>query len=494
MGRNGRSAKPPMTKGKKIALGVAGVVVLAGIVFGSIKYSQQGIVTVQTGRVARQDLVSQVTASGEIKPRNYVNIGANTQGPSRLTEILVKEGDRVRAGQTLAKLETVQAAAEVNAMQAALRTAQSDLAAAEAAIRSWEENERTARASVDRAKADRERTLLEFERTKKLFEEQLVARQLFDQRKAEYEAAQAGVVEAEARVAQTHAQREQAVAQRDSARRRIEQYQANLTRASDVLQKHYSVSPIDGMVTNLPVRVGETVVPGIQNSPASLIMTIADMSLITAEVKVDETDIVNVKLDQIADVTIDAIPNKTFKGKVIEIGNTALLRSSGLAASQSMISSQEAKDFKVVIALNNPPDEIRPGLSCTAKITTATRERALTIPIQALTIRTAEDLEPKKKSGSSTASAQAAAKVDGLTPPPAGKKKEEIQGVFVIANKKAQFRRVSTGITGASDIEVLDGLKEGEEIITGSYKVLRTIRPETSVKIDNKAPKKDEDK
>ena len=485
-----------MSTGKKIALAVAGVVVLGGIVFGSIKYSQQGIVTVQTGKVARQDLVSQVTASGEIKPRNYVNIGANTMGPGRLTEILVREGDRVKQGQTLAKLETVQATAEVNAQQAALRTAQSELIASEAAIRSWDENLRTVRAAVDRSKADRERAGLEFERAKQLFEEKLVAKQLFDQRKAEYDSAQASVSEAEARVSQIQAQKEQAVAQRESARRRIEQYQANLARASDVLQKHYSISPIDGMVTNLPVRVGETVVPGIQNSPASLIMTIADMSLITAEVKVDETDIVNVKLDQAADITIDAIPNRTFKGKVMEIGNTALLRSSGLAASQSMISSQEAKDFKVVIALVNPPDEIRPGLSCTSKITTATRERVLTIPIQALTIRTAADLEPKKKGGSSsTTAAQAAVKVD--QPPPAGgkdKKKEEIQGVFVIATKKAQFRKVTTGITGASDIEVLDGVKDGEEIITGSYKVLRTIRPETTVKVDNKAPKKEEEK
>jgi HlyD family secretion protein len=482
-----------MSKGRKIALAVVGVVAMALLVWGSIKYSQQGIVTVQTGRVQRQDLVSQVTASGEIKPRNYVNIGANSMG--RLTEILVREGDRVRKGQMLAKLETIQPAAEVSAMEAALRTAQAEVSAADAAIRSWEENLRTVKAAVDRAKADRERASLEFERAKKLYAEQLIAKQLFDQRKAEFDASQAGVVEAEARVGQIGAQREQALAQRNSSQRRVEQFQANLARAADVLQKHYSISPIDGMVTNLPVRVGETVVPGIQNSPASLIMTIADMSLITAEVKVDETDIVNVKMGQVADVTIDAIPNRTFKGKVIEMGNTALLRSSGLAASQSMISSQEAKDFKVVIALDNPPEEIRPGLSCTSKITTATRERALTIPIQALTIRTAADLEPKKKSGSSATSAQAAGRTEATLPaPPKDKSKEEIQGVFVISNKKAAFRRVTTGITGASDIEVLDGLKEGEEIITGSYKVLRTIRPDTTVKIDNRAPKKDEDK
>jgi HlyD family secretion protein len=195
-------------------------------------------------------------------------------------------------------------------------------------------------------------------------------------------------------------------------------------------------------------------------------MTIADMSLITAEVKVDETDIVNVTLSQTADITIDAIPNKTFKGHVIEIGNTAILRSTGLAASQSAISSQEAKDFKVVVALDSPPEEIRPGLSCTAKVTTATRQKALTIPIQALTVRQKGDLEATPKSGSGAA--QAAAKPD-----PAAEKarREEIHG-----------------ITGATDIEVLSGVKEGDEIITGTYQVIRTLRNEAQVKVDNKTP------
>ncbi|HYM12429.1 MAG TPA: efflux RND transporter periplasmic adaptor subunit, partial [Bryobacterales bacterium] len=450
-------------------------------------YSQQGIVTVQTGKVIRQDLVSQVTASGEIKPKNYINVGAQYIGI--LTDILVKEGDRVKKGQLLAKQDLVQATADVNAQKAMLRTAQADLTASDAAVKSAEENLKTVQASLERAKSDLEKARLDFERGKRLLADQLIAKQDFDAKKATYDSALAGIAEAEARISQTAAQRDQAIAQRESSRRRVDQLQANLARFADVLQKYYSVSPLDGIVTNLPVRVGETVVPGIQNSPASLIMTIADMSLITAEVRVDETDIVNVKMDQQVDVTVDAIPNKIMKGHVIEIGNTALLRSTGLAASQSTTSSQEAKDFKVVIALDNPPDDIRPGLSCTGKITTATRSHALTIPIQALTIRTAADLEPKK--GKSSASVQAADKA--YTPPGKDKRKEEIQGVFVISGKKAAFRKVSTGITGASDIEVLDGLKENDEIITGSYKVLRTIRPEATVKVDNKAPKKDED-
>jgi HlyD family secretion protein len=285
------------------------------------------------------------------------------------------------------------------------------------------------------------------------------------------------------RLVQARAQREQQAAVLTSAQKRIAQNRAGLVRFNDLLEKHNAYAPLDGVVTNLPVRTGETVVPGVQNSAASTIMTIADMSLITAEVKVDETDIVNVKLDQVADVTIDAIPNKTFKGHVTEIGNTAILRSTGVAASQSAISSQEAKDFKVVVALDNPPDEIRPGLSCTAKITTATRKNVLTIPIQALTVRQKGQLEPKPAGG--TKGAQAATKPD----PVAEKaKKEEIQGVFVVANGKATFKKVETGITGATDIEVLTGLNDGETIITGTYQVIRTILNEAQVKVDNKAP------
>src|SRR5581483_10446705 len=229
-----------------------------------------------------------------------------------------------------------------------------------------------------------------------LYKEKLIAKQDYDQKKSEYDTALAGIQDAQTRIDQARALKAQAMAQETSAQRRVLQAQAVLTRTNDILDKYAVIAPLDGIVTNLPVRVGETVVPGIESSTASTVMTVADMSLITAEVKVDETDIVNIKLGQHADISIDAIPNKTYTGHVIEIGNTAILRSTGLAASQSAVSSQEAKDFKVVIAMDNPPDEIRPGLSCTAKITTATRQKALTIPIQALTVRQKGELQPPK--------------------------------------------------------------------------------------------------
>ena len=464
----------------KIWLAILVVLLLAGGVIYGVKKSQADIVTLQTGKVARQDLSSLVTASGEVKPRNYVNIGANVMG--RLTEILVSEGEHVRKGQLLARQESVQAAAELRAQEAAFSSAEADAAAGEAGLRATDENLRTVQASLDRARAELERSKLDFERADQLFKEKLVARQEYDQRKAAFDSAAAALRENESRLAQARAQAAQSAASLTSTQKRIGQAKAVVQRVSDMLEKYTVVSPLDGVVTNLPVRVGETVVPGIQNSSASLIMTIADMSLITAEVKVDETDIISMQLQQPAEITIDAIPNKTFKGHVIEMGNTAILRSTGLAASQSAISSQEAKDFKVVIALDDPSTEIRPGLSCTAKITTATRTNALTIPIQALTIRQRGDLEPVGKKG-----VQAATK---LTPAQEKAKKEELQGVFVVVGGKAVFRQVETGITGATDIEVLKGLKDAEEVVTGSYRVIRTLRNETRVKVNNQTETK----
>ncbi len=465
----------------KIILIITLIVLVSGGVFASIRFNERGIVDVQTGKAVRQDLTATVTASGEIKPKNYINLGANTLGPAPITEILVKEGDHVRKGQIVARLESVQAGADVVAQKAAIDTALADSAAAEAGMRSMQDAIRTAQATVSRSKTEVERTKLNIDRATELYNAKLIAKQDYDQKKAEYDTAVSALSEAEARVAQAKSQESQARQQLDSAQKRIAQLRANLTRTNDVLEKYFVTSPINGMVTNLPVRVGETVVPGIQNSASSLIMTVADMSVITAEVKVDETDIVNVKLDQVADVTIDAIPNKTFKGHVTEIGNTAILRSTGLAASQSAVSNQEAKDFKVVIAIDNPPDDIRPGLSCTGKIVTATRQHVLTIPIQALTVRQRGDLEPIGKNKV----VQAASKID----PAAEKaKKEELQGVFVVKNGHAEFQKVATGITGATDIEVLSGLNEGDQIVIGTYKVIRTLRNSAKVKVDNKAP------
>ncbi|MFY9560696.1 MAG: efflux RND transporter periplasmic adaptor subunit [Terriglobales bacterium] len=454
---------------KKALIGVGVALVLGIIVAITVYQSRKNLVTVQTGKAQKQNLASVVSASGEIKPKTYVNIGANAFG--KIVKLHVKEGDRVKRGQLLAQLENVQSAADVNATRASLQASETDSVAADAGMK-------TAMADLNRAKSDEARAKLDWERAQGLYRDQLIAKQEYDARKAAWESADAGVAQAQARVAQGKAQK-------DSSDKRITQNSANLTRVADVLRKTTYEAPFEGVITNLPVREGETVVIGIQNSPGSTLMTIADMSVITAEVKVDETDIVNVQLGQTADVTIDAIPRKVFHGKVTEIGNNAIVRSTGVATSQQSSTSQEAKDFKVVVTLVDPPPDLRPGLSSTAKITTATRSSVLSIPIQALTIRSRADLENKASEKGSVKAASA--------PLDPAKQKEEVQGVFVIRNKKAEFVPVDTGISGTTDIEITKGLQEGDEVITGSYKVLRTLKPGTSVKIDNSVPKKEEE-
>lgn len=458
-----------MKNWKKLALIIGGVVVLLAIVGFTVQQSRKGVVEVQTGKVVKEDLTSVVTASGEIKPKVYVNIGANAFG--KITHLYVKEGDRVKEGQMLATLENVQPSADVSANDSALKASQTDYVAAQAAVN-------TATADQRQAEAEYERAKLDYDRSEALYKAQLIAKSDYDTKKAAFGTATAQMGQAKAKLAQANAQM-------NSYERRIGQSAANLRHAADVLSKTEYRAPFDGVITNLPVREGETVVIGIQNAPGSTLMTIADISVITAEVKVDETDIVNVRLGQPAEVSIDAIPKQRFKGVVTEMGNNAILRSTGVSTAQSTSSSQEAKDFKVVVTIQDPPANLLPGLSTTARITTAAKSNSLAIPIQALTIRQRSELTPEKKAK------EAAVQAASLTK---GNPKDELTGVFVLKNKKeAVFVPVTTGISGTTDIEITNGLKEGEEIVTGSYKVLRTLRNGASVKVDNTTGTKKEE-
>jgi HlyD family secretion protein len=463
----------------KVVIGVVLALVAVGGTVASVRWSRGAQVTVQTATVARGDLTSVVTASGEVKPRTYTNLGANAQG--RIMELMVKEGDRVRRGQVVARIESIQATADVQAQKASVASAEADSSASEAGLKVQDDTIRTQQATIDRTKSDLDLAKINFDRYEQLYKAGVAPKSDYDQRRAAYDSATASLREAQLRLDQLRSQRAQTVAQLTSSQRRVAQAQAGLTRVDDILEKHDVVAPLDGIVTNLPVRVGETVVPGIQNSAASSVMTVADMSLITAEVNVDETDIVNVQIGQKADVTIDAIPDRTFSGHVIEIGNTAILRSTGQVASSSATSSTEAKDFKVVVALDNPPEEVRPGLSCTAKIVTATRQDVLSIPIQALTVRQKGDLEDAAVKNKPKDNGQAP--IDLATEK---ERREEITGLFVIENQKAAFRKVETGITGSTDIEVLSGVQAGDQIVIGSYQAIRTMRPGARVKIDNR--------
>jgi HlyD family secretion protein len=463
---------------QKVGIVVAGVLCLGGIVWYSVNQANKGVVTVQTAKVAKQDsLISVVTASGEIKPTTYTNITA--QGFGRIVEIPVKEGDHIKKGDKLLLQENVQANADVQAQGAMINSNQSGVQAADASYRAAEADVLLQQANLEKAKLD-------YDRGQGLYKDGLIPKQDFDQRKTSYDAAVANVDASKARVLAQKAQFEQMRSQLDQSR-------AVLVRTKDVLQKTTYISPISGIVSYLPVRLGEYVVPGIQNATGSFLMTLSDMSVVTSEVKVDETDIVNVRIGQEADVTIDAVPGKTFKGKVTEIGSQAVLRTSGLATTQTTTSNQEAKDFKVVVTLDSPPENLRPGLSTTAKIKTAEKKSVVAIPIQALAVRSRKDLDEAaknatKESGNVTLAAPPVTPNLGTDP-----KKDEIQGVFIVNGKKAVFRPVETGISGVTDIEIIKGLQAGDEIVVGSYKALRTLKPEASVKVDNSAPKKMEE-
>ena len=455
---------------KKRILYLASAITLgAGLLTGWFLWNRRGLKTVQATRVSRQDVTAMVTASGEVRPKDYVHLSASAFG--KIEEIHVKEGEAVRKGQALARLEAIQPAADVRAQQAQVDAAGMDVQGAEATVESMQANVKTVEAALVRVRAQLERSHQDFLRARSLEEEQLISRASFEQAKADYDVAVATVEEAEARNAQAQAQLQQATTQRAVAQERVRQAKANLDRIHDALSKHTFVSPIDGVVTDLPVNVGENAVPGVQNAPGSLLMTIADLSTITAEVLVDETDIAALQVGQRAEVKVDAFPEHLFTGRVTEIGNTAVVRSTGLAAAQSTTSSQQAKDFKVVITLVNPGADLRPGLSATAEIITATRQKVLTIPLQALTIRTRQELRRSNPNGSAPA---AAAKAPG----------EELEGVFVIRDGKAFFQPVKTGISGIADIEVLTGLQEGDEIVMGSYEVLRTLHSGDRVRVE----------
>jgi HlyD family secretion protein len=484
-----------MKRWKKILLLSVGAVALAGLIVGGIAWSRRGVVTVQTGKVAKQELSSLASASGQIRPPSakFANVNANTYG--KITEIFVKEGDQVKKGQLLLKTESVQQEADVDAQQAALKTQLADVSASEAGVQSSAANLKTAQADLQTAQANFNRAKEDWTRAQELLKDRLIAQQLYDQRRSEFEVAQANVLAAEARVTQAKAQYQQIIYNRDMSRARVAQMRAALVRVNDLRAKTIYTSPLDGIVTALPVHVGENVVPGIQNSPGSLLYQVSDLSTITAEVKVDETDIVNVKLGQPAEVTIDAVRNKTFKGHVTEIGQSAIGRTSGLTSGQSSTTTEEAKDFKVVVTLDDPPPGLRPGLSTTAKITTATRQDAVTVPIQALAIRTRRDLEESDKDakGKGAKGTVQAAATDAKPASGASKEKdkskEEVQGVFVLKNGRAVFTQVETGIMGTTDMEVLSGVKPGDEIVTGSFSVLRTLKNNTKVKVDNSAVK-----
>jgi HlyD family secretion protein len=427
-----------MTSRKTRAIAVTvGLVLVAGIVAANVVRDQRSKIAVQVGKAERRDLVSVVTASGEVKPKRYVDIGANVSG--RIVNLAVKEGDRVTKGQVLARIESERYQAGTRQSAAAVASAQADF---------------------DRAVADSAVARLAFDRTRRMHDEKLVSDQDYDQAEATLKMKAAAV---------------------ESGRKRVAQLQAQHDSNMDDLSKTTVISPMDGAVTSLPKEEGEVVI-GAQSFNPTVIMTVADLSVMECEVMVDETDIRNVKLGQPAEVRVDALEGVKIKGEVTEIGASAIVRGQTAAQTTSNAGNtgNQAKDFKVTITLADPPKEIRPGLNATADITTSRREGVLSVPIQAVVVR---QLDKQGK----VVDADATPAPQGNTSVQATKVRlDEKEGIFVVQKDKAAFRPLKTGIMGETDVEILDGLKEGDEIVTGSFKTLRTLKDQARIKVEKK--------
>lgn len=384
-------------------------------------------VTVEPVRRA-ETFQSTVSASGEVVATRYADIGSTVMG--RIVALPVREGDRVRAGDLLARIDPVQARAEVSAAEAAVRAQAEEALAADRAIASAE-------AEIAGAKARTREAELALQRTSELHGEGLAP-------KADLDAAQATADAARSQLAAATAALERVGRARGAARQRVEQLRAQSARAQDVLGKTAITSPIDGIVSRLQVREGEMVVVGIQNQPGTTLMTISDLSAIDAEVKVAEADVLRLDVGQPAHVTLEAIPGRRFPGRVVEVGASAL----------PVVGTQAAaREFRVVIRLDAAEASLRPGLTCDAEILTAQRRNVLTVPLQAVVLR---------PSG------------EGQT--------GEQRGVFVAGERTATFRPVSTGVIGGLAIEV-DGVDEGTRVITGPFQALRELADGARIRV-----------
>lgn len=486
-----------MSKRKKLWLGIGVALVLIIVVVASINSSRKNTVLVQTSIVKRKDVLSsKVTASGEIRAQEFVDLQSEIAGI--ITDLPVREGASVKKGDVLLRIDPIQTAADQESSRAQYDAALAESRAQEFLIMNAETNLqrdeaslRSSRAELEQAENNFTRAQSSFKRKQALHEEGLISRDDYEVAQNEFKTAKSRLEVAKAQAAQTEMQvkvaRNTISQNKASASARLANAKAamaSLTRASDQLKKTTLYSPLDGVITQLKVEKGERAQPGIMSNPEATLMTIANLSVIQAELKVDETDVVNLSLGDLTYVKVDALPDEVFAGEVTEIGNSPI---------QSSGSTQESKDFKVIVTLKTPSSKLRPGMSCTGDITTDTKKNVLVIPIQALTVRDVEvdksgryiPPDPARSKGSV---AQASA---GSEKRP----KKELEGVFVIdKNKIAHFRDLKTGITGESEIEVLSNLKEGEEIVSGSFQTLRTIRDGVPVKIDSAAKSQSEKK
>jgi HlyD family secretion protein len=438
---------------KRIIIGLLVVVVLAAAGGGVYYYRRSPGPTVTVETVRTRDLEAVVSASGKIQPKRLVNISADTSG--RVVDLAVNEGDRVTKGQFLLQIDPKSLRTRVDSGAASLQ-------AAESSLDQQRQSVETARVQLDQA----QKTLA---RQRDLWNQQLTTRESLEKAENDVRAAESSLREREKQV--------------NAQAARIGQERATLESARYDLSKVRIESPIDGIVTRRNIQEGETAVIGTMNNAGTVLLTLADMSVIQAEVEVDETNIPNVSIGQPAKITIDALPDRTFKGHVSEIGNSPIQSGTGTASTQS---TTQATNFKVVVMLDEPIPDVRPGFTCTADITTATRNAVVAVPIPAVAVRElvydahGEVVKPPKE----------AKKRKPTDPPPPvpellpGQTRKEVEGVFLRRANAVEFRPIKLGISGDKYFEVIAGLAAGDEVVTGPYNSVRNLADGDEIKVD----------
>jgi len=439
---------------KNILITLAIVLVGAAVVAGNLYYRRDKGITVTTDVIKTRDLEAVVSASGKIQPKRLVNISADT--PGRVVNLAVNEGDRIKKGQFLLQIDPRSLRTRVDSGTASMQAAQMSLDQMRQAVE-------TARVQLQQAQQN-------LKRQQDLWTRQLTTREAFERATNDVKAAESALQERE------HAA--------DAQGSRIKQERAGLENARYDLSKVRIESPIDGIVTRRNIQEGETAVVGTMNNAGTVLLTLAEMSVIQAEVEVDETNIPSVQFGQHAKISIDAIPDRTFKGHVTEIGNSPI-QATGTAANTT-----QATNFKVVVVLDEAVPDVRPGFTATADIVTARRSGVVAAPIPAVAVRELvydanEQIvrEPRTEKRRATTSVETTASAAELKP---GQTRKETEGVFVFRNGRAEFVPIKVGIAGDKYFEVLSGLKEGDQVITGPYNSVRGMADGDQVKVEPK--------
>lgn len=436
-----------MTGKKKLLIGIGIVVILGAIVYANFKFKRAEGVVVNVESVQKRGLEAIVSASGKIQPERLVNISADTMG--RVTNLDVEEGDRVKKGQFLLQIDPRNLRSAVQRSEASLQAARSTAD--------------QLRLALDSARVALQQAQDALKRQQDLWTRGLTTKESLDKAEADVKMRQSDLRSQEQNV--------------KTQQLRMQQENASLESARYDLSKVRIESPIDGIVTRRNIEEGETVVIGTMNNAGTVLLTVADMSIITAEVEVDETDIPSVQIGQVAKITIDAVPNQTFTGKVTEIGNSPI---------QTTGSTSQATNFKVVVTLDKEIQEVRPGFTCTAEITTATRKDAIAVPIQATTVRemvvdSKGEIVRQNENEGGRRPRPGSLQASELKP---GESRKELEGVFVVRDGKAHFVQVKTGIAGDKYFEVLSGVKPGDNVIVGPFASVRELADGAAVKVE----------